>query len=121
MEPLVNTFIAEGTKKIIFKFKKDYISLLMETEKAYVYCEKYYDDNYITSSLSIEIFKQQNHKSLNFNQFRMVIANQFYDEYFDELYLTKFLKKNRIYYHRWHQIGGVINTSSTKLQQFYTD
>ena len=66
MEPIVNNYIAEATKKIIFKFKKDYISLLVETEKAYVYCEKYYDDNYITSSLSIKIFKQQNHKSLNF-------------------------------------------------------
>ena len=119
MEPLVNTFIAQALKKIILKFKKDYISLLIETEKAYVYCEKYYYDNYITSSLSIKIFKQQNYKSLNFNQFRMVIANQFYDEYFDELYLTNFLKKNRIYYHRWHQIGGVINTSSSKEIQKY--
>jgi hypothetical protein len=114
LEPIVNNYIAEATKKIIFKFKKDYISLLVETKKAYVYCEKYYDENYVTSSLSIEIFKEQNHKSLNFNQFRMVIANQFYGEYFDELYLTKFLKRNRIYYHRWHQVGGVFNTSSDR-------
>jgi len=47
----------------------------------------------------------------------MVITSQFYDEYFDETYLTNFLKKNKIYYHRWHQKGGVINTSSTKQVQ----
>jgi hypothetical protein len=114
LEPLINTFISEATKKLIFKFKKDYISMLLDTPEAYVYGEKFYDQSYLISSLSIKIFKQQKHKSLNFNQFRMVITNQFYDEYFDETYLTNFLKKNKIYYHRWHQKGGVINTSSTK-------
>ena len=88
--------------------------MLLDTPEAYVYGEKFYDQSYLISSLSIKIFKQQKHKSLNFNQFRMVIANQFYDEYFDELYLTKFLKKNRIYYHRWHQVGGVFNSSSQR-------
>ena len=91
--------------------------MLLDTPEAYVYGEKFYDQSYLISSLSIKIFKQQKHKSLNFNQFRMVITNQFYDEYFDENYLTNFLKKNKIYYHRWHQKGGVINTSSTKQVQ----
>lgn len=90
--------------------------MLLELPDSYVYCEKFYDGSYLVSSLSIKIFKEQKFKSLNFNQYRMIITNQFYDEYFDELYLTKFLKKNKIYYHRWHQTGGVINTSSTKSQ-----
>ena len=116
MEPLVDIFISQSLKKIIFKFKKDYINMLLELPDFYVYCEKFYDGSYLVSSLSIKIFKEQKFKSLNFNQYRMIITNQFYDEYFDELYLTKFLKKNKIYYHRWHQMGGVINTSSTKSQ-----
>lgn len=87
--------------------------MLLDTPEAYVYGEKFYDQSHLISSLSIKIFKKQKHKSLNFNQFRMVITNQFYDEYFDENYLTNFLRKNKIYYHRWHQKGGVINTSST--------
>lgn len=91
--------------------------MLLELADSYVYREKFYDDSYLISSLSIKIFKEQKFKSLNFNQYRMIITNQFYDEYFDELYLTKFLKKNKIYYHRWHQRGGIINTSSTKQTQ----
>ncbi len=58
--------------------------MLLDTPEAYVYGEKFYDQSYLISSLSIKIFKQQKHKSLNFNQFRMVITNQFYDEYFDD-------------------------------------
>ena len=47
MEPLVNTFIAEAKKKIIFKFKKDYISMLLDIPEAYVYGEKFYDQSYL--------------------------------------------------------------------------
>ena len=97
MEPLINTFISKATKKLIFKFKKDYISILLDTPEAYVYGEKFYDQTYLISSLSIKIFKQQKRKSLNFNQFRMVITNQFYDEYFNETYLTSFLKKKCVF------------------------
>ena len=71
--------------------------MLLDTPEAYVYGEKFYDQSYLISSLSIKIFKQQKHKSLNFNQFRMVITNQFYDEYFDEA-VTEILneRKNEI-------------------------
>ena len=89
--------------------------MLFEIPGAYIYGEKFYNQSYLISSLSIKIFKEQKYKSLNFNQFKMIITNQFYDEYFDELLLTNFLKKNKIYYHRWHQKGGVINTSSSKI------
>ena len=85
--------------------------MLIETEESYVYGEKYYENGYLSSTLSIEIFKKQKFKSLNFNQIRMLITNQFYEYTFDELNLTKFLRKNKINYHRWMEKDGVINTS----------
>ena len=42
--------------------------MLLDTPEAYVYGEKFYDQSYLISSLSIKIFKQQKYKSLNFNQ-----------------------------------------------------
>ena len=41
----------------------------------------------------------------------MLVTNQFYDDTFDELYLTKYLRKNRVDYHRWLEKDGIINTN----------
>ena len=107
-------FLSKSLKLLIFTRKENYISMLIETEESYVYGEKYYENGYLSSALSIEIFKKQKFKSLNFNQIRMLVTNQFYDDTFDELYLTKYLRKNRIDYHRWLEKEGVINTSYQK-------
>ena len=110
---LVDNFLSKSIKTLIFKHKENYISMLLETPKSYVYCEKFYNQSYPVLALSIEIFKDQKYKKFNFNQLRMVITNQFYDEYFNEKLLTNFLKKNKVYYHRWHENGSTINTSSS--------
>ena len=110
---LVDNFLSKSIKTLIFKHKENYISMLLETSKSYVYCEKFYNKSYPVLALSIEIFKDQKYKKFNFNQLRMVITNQFYDEYFNEKLLTNFLKKNKVYYHRWHENGSTINTSSS--------
>ena len=114
MENLVDIFLSKSSKLLIFTHKENYISMLIETEDSYVYGEKYYENGYLRSALSIKIFKKQKFKSLNFNQIRMLVTNQFYDDTFDELNLTKFLRKNRVHYHRWLEKDGIINTSTQR-------
>ena len=89
--------------------------MLIETKDAYIYGEKHYKEKKLISSLSIEIFKKQKFKSLNFNQIRMLIANQFYIDTFDEIKLTKYLRKVKVNYHRWLEKGCIINTSTHRI------
>ena len=119
LENLVDIFLSKSLKLLIFTHKENYISMLIEIDDSYVYGEKYYENGYLSSALSIKIFKKQKFKSLNFNQIRMLVTNQFYDDTFDELNLTKFLKKNRIYYHRWLEKDGIINTSTQRKINYF--
>ena len=108
---MVDYNLKKSTDLKILNVNYNYISMLIVTNKSYVYAEKYYKDAQLQSCLTFEIFKKQKFKSLNFNQIRMLVTNQFYDDSFDELYLTKYLRKNRIDYHRWYEKDDIINTS----------
>ena len=49
--------IKENDELKILNFNSNYISMLIVTEKSYVYAEKYYKDAQLQSCLTFEIFK----------------------------------------------------------------
>ena len=111
---MVDCNLEKSTDLKILNVNSNYISMLIVTEKSYVYAEKYYKNTKLQSCLTFEIFKKQNLTNINYNFIRYLIFSNLVENHcFKELEFSKTLRKNRIYYHRWHEVGGVINTSSS--------
>ena len=56
---IVDCNLEKSTDLKILNFNSNYISMLIVTEKSYVYAEKYYENSELQSCLTIEIFKEQ--------------------------------------------------------------
>ena len=109
---MVDCNLEKSTDLKILNVNSNYISMLIVTEKSYVYAEKYYKDAQLQSCLTFEIFKKQNLANINYNFIKYLIFSNLVENHgFDEMEFSKTLRKNRIYYHRWYEVGGVINTS----------
>ena len=97
----------------ILSVNSNYISMLIVTEKSYVYAEKYYKNRKLQSCLTLEIFKEQRRTEVNYDRVKYLIFSNIveYSE-LDEAEFLKTLRKNKIYFHRWYEKGGIINTNN---------
>ena len=111
---MVDCKIEKSTDLKILNYKDNYIGMLIVTDKSYVYAEKYYKNRELQSCLTIEIFKEQKLTEVNYDRVRYLIFSNLvnYDE-FDEAEFLNTLRTKRIYFHRWYEKGGVINTSTS--------
>ena len=110
---MVNCNLEKSTNLKILNVNSDYISMLIVTEKSYVYAEKYYKNRELQSCLTIEIFKEQKRTEVNYDHVKYLIFSNLveYNE-FDEAEFLNTLRKIKIYFHRWYEKGGVINTNT---------
>ena len=110
---MVDCNLEKSTDLKILNFNSNYISMLIVTEKSYVYAEKYYKNRELQSCLTIEIFKEQRRTEVNYHRVKYLIFSNLveYNE-FDEAEFLNTLRKNKIYFHRWYEKGGVINTNT---------
>ena len=82
--------------------------------KPNVYAEKYYEDQKLQSCLTIKIFKEQERTKVNYEHFKnLIFSNILKNKQFDEAEFLKTLRTNRIYFHRWYEKNGKINTSTS--------
>jgi len=111
---MVDCNLEKSTDLKILNFNSNYISMLIVTEKSYVYAEKYYKNHELQSCLTIEIFKEQRRTEVNYDRVKyLIFSNIVKNQGFDEKEFLNSLRKNKIYFHRWYEKGGVINTSTT--------
>ena len=111
---MVNCFIEKSTDLKFLKHEKDYLSMLIVTDESYVYAEKYYENQKLQSCLTIKIFKEQERTKVNYEHFKnLIFSNILKNKQFDEAEFLKTLRTNRIYFHRWHEKNGKINTSTS--------
>jgi len=110
---MVDCNLEKSTDLKILNFNSNYISMLIVTGKSYVYAEKYYKNRELQSCLTIEIFKEQRLTKLNYNYIKyLIFSNLVENQGFDEKEFLISLRKNKIYFHRWCEKGGIINTST---------
>ena len=111
---MVNCLIGKSTDLKFLKHEKDYLSMLIVTDESYVYAEKYYEDQKLQSCLTIKIFKEQERAEVNYEHFKnLIFSNILKNKQFDEAEFLKTLRTNRIYFHRWYEKNGKINTSTS--------
>ena len=110
---MVDCNLEKSTDLKILNVNSNYISMLIVTEKSYVYAEKYYKNHELQSCLTIEIFKEQRRTEVNYDRVKYLIFSNIveYSE-LDEAEFLKTLRKNKIYFHRWYEKGGIINTNT---------
>ena len=110
---MVDCNLEKSTDLKILNVNSNYISMLIVTEKSYVYAEKYYKNRELQSCLTIEIFKEQRRSEVNYDRVKYLLFSNLveYNE-FDEAEFLNALRKNRIYFHRWYEKDGIINTST---------
>ena len=126
MLDILDSKLKESTSLQILRSESNYVSMLITTEKSYIYGEKFYkiknnldeldEDNKLISSLTIEIFKEQSRTEVNYDYVNSLIFSNFveYNE-FDEREFLKTLRKNKIFFHRWYQKDGVVDTNTHKI------
>ena len=110
---IANSFIEQCTDLKILKHDDKVICMLVVTEKSYVYIEKYYVKGKLDSSLTFEIFKSQERTTINYDSFKALLFKHIVENLdFEFKEFAKLLRKEKIYFHKWFQKGGVINTST---------
>ena len=110
---MVDCNLEKSTDLKILNFNSNYISMLIVTEKSYVYAEKYYKNRELQSCLTIEIFKEQRRSEVNYDRVKyLIFSNLVENGGFDEREFLNTLRSNRIFFHRWYEKGGIINTST---------
>ena len=123
MIDILDSKLKESTNLQILRSESNYISMLITTEKSYIYGEKFYkikndpdEDNELISSLTIEIFKEQSRTEVNYDYVNSLIFSNFveYNE-FNEAEFLNTLGKKSIYFHRWYQKDGVVDTNTSKI------
>ena len=108
---MVDCNLEKSTDLKILNVNSNYISMLIVTDKSYVYAEKYYKDAQLQSCLTFEIFKKQNLANINYNFIKYLIFSNLVENHgFDELEFSKSLRKNKIYFHKWFEKDGTIRT-----------
>jgi len=110
---VANSFIEQCTDLKILKHDEKIICMFVVTDKSYVYIEKYYSEGKIDSSLTVEIFKSQERATVNYDSIKALLFKNIVDNLkFEFKEFAKSLRKEKIYFHKWFQKGGVINTST---------
>ena len=110
---VANSFIEQCTDLKILKHDESIICMLVVTDKSYVYIEKYYVKGKLDSSLTFEIFKSQERTTINYHSFKALLFKHIVENLeFKFKEFAKLLRKEKIYFHKWFQKGGVINTST---------
>ena len=110
---VANSFIEQCTDLKILKHDEKIICMLVVTDKSYVYIEKYYSEEKLDSSLTVEIFKSQERAKINYDSIKALLFKNIVDNLkFEFKEFAKSLRKEKIYFHKWFQKGGVINTST---------
>ncbi|WP_262589006.1 hypothetical protein [Candidatus Pelagibacter communis] len=105
--------IKQSTDFKILKHDKNIICMLVVTDKSYVYIEKYYFDGKIVSSLTVEIFKSQEKAIINYDSIKALLFKNIVENLeFKFKEFAKSLRKERIYFHKWFEKDGVINTNT---------
>ncbi len=108
---MVDSNLEKSTDLKILSVNSNYISMLIVTNKSYVYAEKYYKDAQLQSCLTFEIFKKQNLANIDYNFIKYLIFSNLVENHgFDELEFSKSLKKNKIYFHKWFEMDGITHT-----------
>ena len=110
---VANSFMEQCTDLKILKYDEKIICMLVVTDKSYVYIEKYYSEGKLDSSLTVEIFKFQERAKVNYDSIKALLFKNIVDNLeFEFKEFAKSLRKEKIYFHKWFQKGGVINTST---------
>ena len=110
---VANSFIEQCTDLKILKHDEKIICMLVVTDKSYVYIEKYYVKAKHDSSLTVEIFKLQERTTINYDSIKELLFKHIVENLeFKFKEFAKTLRKEKIYFHKWFQKGGVINTST---------
>ena len=110
---VANSFIEQCTDLKILKYDERIICMLVVTDKSYVYIEKYYVEGKLDSSLTVEIFKSQERATINYDSVKVLLFKHIVENLeFKFTEFAKLLRKEKIYFHKWFQKGGVINTST---------
>lgn len=110
---VANSFIEQCTDLKILKHDEKIICMLVVTDKSYVYIEKYYVKGKHDSSLTVEIFKLQERTTINYDSIKALLFKHIVENLeFKFKEFAKSLRKEKIYFHKWFQRGGVINTST---------
>ena len=97
----------------ILKQDKNFISMIIETDDAYYYAEKNYENKIFISSLAIKIFKKQKYRIIHFHYvlYRALffLANKASIDYKNFMIS---LRKEKIKFYKWFEKNGIINTST---------
>ena len=110
---VANSFIEQCTDLKILKHDEKIICMLVVTDKSYVYIEKYYVEGKLDSSLTVEIFKSQERTAVNYDSVKALLFKHIVENLeFKFTEFAKLLRKEKIYFHKWFQKDGVINTST---------
>ena len=110
---VANSFIEQCTDLKILKHNEKIICMFVVTDKSYVYIEKYYFEGKLDSSLTVEIFKSQERATVNYDSIKALLFKNIVDNFvFEFKEFAKSLRREKIYFHKWFQKDGVINTST---------
>ena len=105
--------IEQSTDLKILKHDENIICMLVVTGKSYVYIEKYCVDGEFDSSLTVEIFKSQEKAVVNYHSTKaLIFKNIVENSKFNFSEFSKSLRKEKIYFHKWFEKDGVINTTT---------
>ena len=105
--------IEQSTDLKILKHDENIICMLVVTDKSYVYIEKYCVDGEFDSSLTVEIFKSQEKAVVNYHSTKaLIFKNIVENSKFNFSEFSKSLRKEKIYFHKWFEKDGVINTTT---------
>jgi hypothetical protein len=97
----------------ILSHQKDFVNMIIETDKAYYYAEKNYKNKIVESTLNIKIFKQQRDRVVHFHYVFYKVLYFLVDRV--SIDYKKFmisLRKDSIRFHKWFEKDGVINTTT---------
>ena len=87
--------------------------MIIETDEAYYYAEKYYKNKIVYSTLNIKIFKQQRDRIIHLHYVFYKVLYFLVDRV--SIDYKKFmisLRKDSVRFHKWFEKDGVINTTT---------
>jgi len=97
----------------ILSHRSHFISMIIQTNEAYYYAEKYYEDKILSSSLAIKIFKEQKNKIINYHYVLYKVL--YYLRNNSSIDCKNFmisLRKNKVKFYKWLEKDGIIDTTT---------
>lgn len=110
---LVDSILNNCIDLKILNHKSQFINMIIQTNEAYYYAEKYYKGKILSSSLVIKIFKEQKNKIINYHYVLYKILYYLLNN--TSIDYKKFmisLRKDKIQFFKWYEKNGVINTTT---------